>query len=238
MPGPFTDHPVPPRGPLSTDHGDHDLALVAARAADDLVGSERERADRLFAACADCRALADDLRLLARATAELPAPAVRRRDYRLTPADAARLRPSAWRRLLAALAAPGSLGRPLAATLTTLGLAGLLLVGLTSFPLGGSAGSAMLAPVGRDITGSAIEPSAAAASPAASAPAAGGADGFVARTPEAETADGGSSGGRATERLAKGGGGSVVDIVAVLSGSLLIAGLGLYALRWTGRRLG
>jgi hypothetical protein len=70
----------------------------------------------------------------------LPAP-TRRRDYRLTAEDAARLRPSAWRRVIEWLAAPGSSVRPLATGLATLGVVGLL---LTSVPggLSGLAGGA------------------------------------------------------------------------------------------------
>ena len=65
-------------------------------------------------------------RRLRGATAALPAPA-RTRDYRLTDADAARLRPTQWRRLVGWLGAPRSTVRPIAGALATLGIAGLLL---------------------------------------------------------------------------------------------------------------
>ncbi|MFH1475819.1 MAG: hypothetical protein ABIG85_08180, partial [Chloroflexota bacterium] len=80
----------------------------------------------------------------------LPVPP-RRRDYRLTADDTARLRPSGWRRLLEWLAAPGSTVRPLATGLATLGVVGLLvtsgLPGLLS-GFGGSAAAPVLAPAG------------------------------------------------------------------------------------------
>jgi hypothetical protein len=101
-------------------------AVIVALDAGDLTGSERDRAARLAAACAGCAALLADLALIRAATAALPAPR-RTRDYRLTGADAARLRPSAWRRLLGWLGAPRSTVRPLAGALATLGIVGLLL---------------------------------------------------------------------------------------------------------------
>jgi hypothetical protein len=70
----------------------------------------------------------------------------RRRDYRLTAEDAARLRPSGWRRLLEWLAAPGSTVRPLATGLATLGVIGLLLTSGAPGILSGF-GSAGAAPV-------------------------------------------------------------------------------------------
>jgi len=58
----------------------------------------------------------------------------RPRDLRLTAADHARLRPSAWRRLLGAIGTSAdSVTRPLGLTFTGLGLAGLL---LTAIPVG------------------------------------------------------------------------------------------------------
>ena len=100
--------------------------LVVALDAGDLVGADRDRALALAAACAGCASLLGDLAAIRAATAALPAPA-RRRDYRLTDADAARLRPTPWRRFLHWLGAPQSTVRPLAGALATLGIAGLLL---------------------------------------------------------------------------------------------------------------
>src|SRR5450756_2152990 len=69
---------------------------------------------------------AGDLAVLRAATAALSA-VPRTRDYRLTDADAARLRPSAWGRLVGWLGAPRSTVRPFAGGLAALGIAGLLL---------------------------------------------------------------------------------------------------------------
>jgi hypothetical protein len=139
---------------LPASHADHDLVLVAARAAGDVEAAERTRADELLASCAACAQIAADLRAIAVATAALPAP-VRTRDFTLRPQDADRLRPSGWRRLVTAFGATRlELIRPLAPALTTLGLVGLLVSGL---PLVQGSGGAFF-------SGS----SAAAASPAAS----------------------------------------------------------------------
>jgi hypothetical protein len=103
------------------DHASHDPERVAAAA---------DRGGRLagvLAACGDCLVLLGDLRALASATPVAAIPR-RPRDYRLTLADAERLRRRGWRRMLAAIGARRSaIGRPLALGLTTLGLVGLLL---------------------------------------------------------------------------------------------------------------
>ncbi len=107
-------------------------ALIAALDAGDLAGVERDRAADLVDTCAGCAALLADLAIIRAATATLPAPP-RRRDYRLTDADAARLRPSAWRSLIGWLGAPRSTVRPLAGGLAALGIAGLLLTTTPGF---------------------------------------------------------------------------------------------------------
>lgn len=105
---------------------DEHATLVVALDAGDLAGADRDRALALAAACAGCASLLGDLAAIRAATAALPAPA-RRRDYRLNDADAARLRPTPWRRFVHWLGAPQSTVRPLAGALATLGIAGLLL---------------------------------------------------------------------------------------------------------------
>jgi len=107
-------------------------ALIAALDAGDLAGRERDRAAGLVDTCAGCASLLADLAIIRAATATLPAPP-RRRDYRLTDADAARLRPSAWRSLVGWLGAPRSTVRPLAGGLVALGIAGLLLTTTPGF---------------------------------------------------------------------------------------------------------
>lgn len=104
---------------------DH-AALIAALDAGDVAGIERDRATTLADTCTGCASLLADLAVLRAATAALPA-APRTRDYRLTDADAARLRPSAWGRLVGWLGAPRSTVRPFAGGLAALGIAGLLL---------------------------------------------------------------------------------------------------------------
>ena len=101
-------------------------ALIAALDAGDLAGIERDRAATLVGTCTGCASLLADLAVLRAATAALPA-VPRTRDYRLTGADVARLRPSAWGRLVGWLGAPRSKVRPLAGGLAALGIAGLLL---------------------------------------------------------------------------------------------------------------
>jgi anti-sigma factor RsiW len=71
-------------------HEDHDLGLIVALADEELAGAELATAESLVAACPECAALVLDLRALAAADRSL-ATAERPRDFRLTPADAARL---------------------------------------------------------------------------------------------------------------------------------------------------
>ena len=121
--------PVTDRTP---QHAEHDPFAIAQLAADDLRPSERPRVERLAAECTECAALLDDLRSLTTATAALPAmPAgLRSRDFRLTEADAARLRKGGWRRRFAGLRSPRfAFVQPLGVAISTLALAGLLITG-------------------------------------------------------------------------------------------------------------
>lgn len=126
-----------------TSHDRHDPMLVAALAADDLVGTDRDQAVALTRSCAECATLRDDLIALARATASAPPPiATRPRDFQLTPADAARLRPAGWRRLVATISSSRTIfSKPLGVGLVSLGLVGLL-VGNVQVQLGSGAGAA------------------------------------------------------------------------------------------------
>ncbi|MDA8236511.1 MAG: hypothetical protein M0T75_01285 [Chloroflexi bacterium] len=124
-------------------------ALVVALDAGDLAGADFAAAERLRATCPGCASLAADLAAIRGALVALPAPA-RRRDHRLTPEDAAGLRPAGWRRVLDWLAAPRSAVRPLATGLATLGIVGLLVS--AGLPGLGSAGSApVLSSVGSQV---------------------------------------------------------------------------------------
>ena len=125
-----------PHLPDLRDHPDHDLELVAAYAAGDAAGADLETATTLVAGCPECAALHHDLRAIAAALPALPAP-VRRRDFRLTPEQAAALRPAGWRGLLGTLAGPRfRFAAPLGTGLAALGLAGILVGSLGSLPLG------------------------------------------------------------------------------------------------------
>ena len=121
--------------PLPASHADHDRLTIAAYAAGDATGPELDDALAVVAACPDCAALHRDLRAIAAALPALPVPA-RTRDFRLTPGQAASLRPAGWRRLLAPFAGPRfSFAGPLGAGLATLGLAGFLVAGSFGVPL-------------------------------------------------------------------------------------------------------
>ena len=125
--------------PIPASHADHDPLAIAAHAAGDATGSELDDALALVAACPDCASLHHDLRAIAAALPALPVP-VRTRDFRLTPEQAASLRPAGWRRLLAPLAGPRfAFAGPLGTGLATLGIAGFLVAGAVGMPLAGSA---------------------------------------------------------------------------------------------------
>ncbi len=138
-------HPADPADPASpldpTAHATHDPLLVAALAAGDAAGAELEAASALVAGCDACAALHRDLRLIAAALPAMPAPH-RSRDFRLTAGQAASLRPTGWRRLLAPFAGPRfAFAAPLGSGLAALGLAGLLLAGNGLPPGGATAGA-------------------------------------------------------------------------------------------------
>ncbi len=140
-----------PRTPsTAADHATHDLVLVAEAA---------DRGGRLPAAqasCPDCLALHADLVLLAAAMPDAALPA-RPRDYTLSEADAARLRPAGWRRWLAAIGTSrDAVTRPLAVGLTTIGLAGLLVASVPGIlPFGSASSGAAPAPADTTVAGEA-----------------------------------------------------------------------------------
>jgi len=124
------------------DHDRHDTMLVAALAAGDLAGTKRDQAIALTSSCAECAALHDDLVAIASATASAPPPIrATGRDFRLTPEQAASLRPSGWRRFVPA-GGGAAFTRPLGAALATFGIAGILIGTLSLGFAGGSAASA------------------------------------------------------------------------------------------------
>lgn len=156
---------------IQPDHVAHDPMWMAALAArdPDLGPSEMARAQATLESCGACADLFADLVAVAAAipTAAIPP---RPRDFTLTAADAARLRPRGIRRWFAAIgSARDGVTFPLAMGLTTLGIAGLLLATLPglSFGLGGAASS----PVVLSTVGNAVGQAAPGASAAVPAPA-------------------------------------------------------------------
>ena len=62
------------RDDAATSHDRHDPMLVAALAAGDLAGAERDQAIALIGSCTECGTLHADLVAIARATATVPPP--------------------------------------------------------------------------------------------------------------------------------------------------------------------
>ena len=120
-----------------SQHPEHDLELIAAYAAGDATGPDLERATAQVAACDECAALHHDLRSIAAAMPELPAPA-RTRDFTLTPEQAATLRPTGIRGLLATLSGPRfSFATPVGTGLAALGIVGVLVASGGGLPASG-----------------------------------------------------------------------------------------------------
>lgn len=278
----------------SQPHDRHDRHLVAALAADDLEPIVRTEAETLVASCHDCAELLADLRVIAAATAALPQ-IPRTRDFRITAADAARLRPTGWRGLLDALGgARASFTRPLAIGLTTLGLAGLLATTIPGVLSGGFGGAGAASPAPDSAAGAYSLASAAPALAGAPAPVASAAasaapvnlaSAAVASAGAPDVADvsspapsigrtaldsasasplaggefgaqqPGSKSGRGTAAGPSDASGSVADqnaggglpastagstgssLILLVSLVFLVAGLGLFMVRWGARRL-
>lgn len=245
--------PNQPANPV--DHAAHDPTWMAALATrdPDLSPTERIRAQTALESCGPCADLFADLVAL---SAAIPSAAIptRPRDFTLTVADAERLRPRGLRRLLKAIgSARDGVTFPLALGLTTMGIAGLLLATVPALSgLGGAtAGAApeILSTVGKAVPA----PAAASAAPAASSvggertetyggahasDATGGGEVFSGDDGddrlEAQRQDAGDMAGDAFIR----DDGTGLSTLAIVAATLLIAGLGLFALRWSARRLG
>ena len=154
-------------------HEQHDPMLVVSLASGDLATADRDyaTAQSLVADCSDCARLHHDVLAIATATKALP-PVARNRDFRISAEQAARLRPSGVRGVLARLTAPGGLFSPqLGVGLATLGVAGLLIGSLGSINLGfmsaagpASGGAAPAASITANAPEYAIQASPAAAS--------------------------------------------------------------------------
>ncbi len=163
------------REPGPAAHETHDQVLIAARAAGDLAGRDFERAEELLATCASCRSLHDELVVISAASRSLPAPSrPPGLDFRLSPDQASRLAAGGWwRRLLQPFGPTAAASwRPMAAALTTLGLAGLLLAALPNLQLGAGGAAGILSTVGASVPGSAAGGAAASSDPRVLGPAA------------------------------------------------------------------
>jgi hypothetical protein len=225
-----------------TDHTDHDPTLIAGHAAGDLAAAQLMLADRLLASCEDCARLHADLRAIAAATRAMPAwTTAAPRDFRLAPADAQRLRHRGpWLRLLRPFASPTSVTRPLAATLSTLGAAGLAIVLLLP-ALGGTA--AGLGPTferngqALDVTASAAPEAPVPGGAAAATFRTGSATGDVkTETPEEDFVAGGA-GPEADDNELGPASISSQSLALIGSAGMLLAGLALFGLRMAARRL-
>jgi hypothetical protein len=253
--------------PNSSDHARHDLLAVAALADRDATGDEAVRAQAQVDACAECATLHAELVSLTTVTRQLPA-MERPRDFRLRPEDAQRLRPNRVRRLFGSFGtARDGFSRPLALGLTTLGIAGLMLGilpgtlsfgGATSSAGGPEAGSAPQGEIQQTFGGAAspapapAEGGAPQAQPGASTPARLSAgfdrgDGTIAAPAPAgedlnqrDEADYGPAdiAGEPQSLTSVADDSTGASRLVVISGTLLIVGLGLFALRWTSRRFG
>ena len=95
------DADTPVDGGTGTDatgpHATHDLERIAALLDADLAPADRMVGESMAAACPECAGLLDDLVAIAGAAVATPGVG-RTRDFRLTPADAARLAPVGWGR--------------------------------------------------------------------------------------------------------------------------------------------
>ena len=137
------------RRPATADHGRHDAELIARVAAGDGAGSDERAAQDLRSTCDSCEQLDADLRAIAAATRALthhgataPAP----RDFRISAADAARLRPDGLVGLRSWIGSGGArLSRTLGGGLVAIGVVGIL-AGSGALSLMSGFGSAGAAP--------------------------------------------------------------------------------------------
>jgi hypothetical protein len=244
----------------STDHAGHDLLLVAEAA------DRGNVLPAGLIDCPDCRALHNDLRALAAATPESALPARPRDLRLSAADAARLRRPAWRRWLADIGTSRDAVTRPLAYGLTTLGLAGLLISAGPNLLFGtaGTVGGAGTAGTAGDAAGQGagqFETPGVQEAPAG--PSEGGVDttgdGLVERVqggitsapaaiPDApavgEAADPGQSPGNGLsaveasdiDALSIRDDASGVSVLLVLAGTLIIAGVGIFGLRWTARR--
>ena len=115
---------------MASSHATHDLEMIVGAASDDQATDDALAARDLLASCPACGALAGDIRAIVAATHELRSAPIQAaaarapRDFRLTEADAARLRLRLWYEIRY-WTSPSRV-RGLGGALATLGLVGLL----------------------------------------------------------------------------------------------------------------
>jgi hypothetical protein len=244
------------------DHPRHDQLLIAGHAAGDLTGAELAAAERLLGTCERCTDLHADLIALSAASRALPAPATADRDFRIDAGQAERLQRGSWlRRVLRPFADARWSARPLAATFTSVGVAGLLVASFAPNLLGSAASGPTLdlggPGAGRASGGPiAVTASEGAAEPDAPAPGASGGelgvDQLATAAPEVDASDE-KNAPRSTDGTlsAYGGGAGSAEQdgrqnalaptrpnpIVIGSIAFLAVGLGLFILRLAGRRL-
>jgi len=129
-------------------HSGHDALLIARLAGNDVSGADEARARDLVASCGECAVLLADLAAISAALPGALRVPDRRRDFRLTPDHAARLRGSRLTRWLdRANRHRILLLQPLAGATVALGLAMALLSAPGILPMASSAGGDAAAPV-------------------------------------------------------------------------------------------
>jgi hypothetical protein len=242
--------------PQATPHRGHDLVLLAAAADRDADPATRAAAMRQVESCAECATLAAELRSITAGLAGLPTARPVPRDMRITAEQAARIRRGGLlRRLLEPFGSSGLPAlRPVAAVLTTLGLAGIL---LTALPLGLGSSAAIFGPLLPEAGAAAGGPSPARLAPASSSASAeqqgndskgvngnpqesaGAAPGGAVFGPQVSTAPAPHDDSDRTASLAYDLSHGVPELspLAWLSLALVIVGLSLFALRFLARRL-
>ncbi|HEY8198492.1 MAG TPA: hypothetical protein VIF44_01880 [Candidatus Limnocylindrales bacterium] len=158
---------------MPDDHAGHDRQLVVAFASGDLPAEDVADAQALVARCRRCAALVDEIARIGNAMRLDLVPPPRPRDFRISSADAERLRGSALTRLMRRLASPRlQVLQPLAGAAMIIGLL-LVATSAVSFgfasagaaPLMSTVGSATGDDAARDAAGGAQAPAAAEVAP-------------------------------------------------------------------------
>lgn len=230
--------PLQPATP--TTHATHDPTWIAALAARDhgLEPAELVQARAALDSCDACIDLYADLVAVAAAVPIAAIPA-RPRSYTLTAADAARLRPAGWRRFLKAIgSARDGFTFPLAMGLTTIGIAGLLVATLPTLSAGTASSPTTLSAAGAPVQAAPGQESMSIGAETDQSPDELG--GVFYGGEDGETASPGDRSAVAAplEAAATGDDAGGSSVLVILAGTMLIIGLGLFALRWTAHRLG